>query len=226
MEKEHPIPFVGGRIGRYVLLLVSILLLFLLRPFFEGRIGMAMLLDFIFSFILLSAIYAASEKRYLFFVSLCVALPPLVLRWTVHFVESPTLALLTDILMVAFAAYILTIVLSHVFRQHEVTTDLIMGAVCGYFFIGLMWAFVYTLLESVQAGSFRFGEGQAQDISHFIYYSFVTQTTLGYGDIAPVSAPARSFAVLEAMIGQLYVAILIARLVGIHISQSPRRESQ
>jgi hypothetical protein len=63
------------------------------------------------------------------------------------------------------------------------------------------------------------------DIINFVYYSFVTQTTLGYGDITPITAPARSLSLLEAVIGQLYVAVLIARLVGIHIAQSSREKS-
>lgn len=60
-------------------------------------------------------------------------------------------------------------------------------------------------------------------LSGFSYYSFVTITTLGYGDVTPVSTQARSLALLEAVLGQLYIAILIARLVGSHLAQSLRR---
>ncbi len=98
---------------------------------------------------------------------------------------------------------------------------MIMGAICAYFLMGLVWAFAYSTLEFFQPGSFQMPPGTVNQET-FAYYSYVTLTTLGYGEITPISAPARSFAILEAMIGQLYLAVLIARLVGIHIAQSSR----
>lgn len=75
--------------------------------------------------------------------------------------------------------------------------------------------------ETFQPGSFQMPQGTINQAT-FTYYSYVTLTTLGYGDITPISTPARSLALLEAMMGQLYLAVLIARLVGIHIAQSSR----
>ena len=82
-------------------------------------------------------------------------------------------------------------------------------------------------MEAVQPNSFSGGESQISstnsevarhvDLSHFSYYSFVTLTTLGYSEIAPLTPPARSLAALEAIVGQLFLAVLIARLVGLHI---------
>ena len=90
-----------------------------------------------------------------------------------------------------------------------------------------MWAFVFSVLEAINPGSFAIGDRQIEvGLSLFIYYSFVTITTLGYGDISPITAPANSFSFLEAVTGQLYLAILIARLVGIHIAQSMSRENR
>lgn len=209
--------------GRFFLLLISILLYFVVRPFLEGYIGIGLLLDIFFSFMLFSGIYAVSEKRYHLIIGLLLGLPPFVMLWSEHFVESPFLNVVGDGLMIPFFAYTTIITLSHLFRKEEVTADVIMGAVCVYFFIGLMWSFGFSMLESLQPGSFRFAQGQTADVSNFTYYSFVTQTTLGYGDITPVTAPARSLSLLEAIIGQLYLAVLIARMVGIHIAQSSRK---
>jgi len=206
--------------GRFLFLLISILLYFVVRPFLEGYIRIGILLDIFFSFILFSGVYAASQKKYLLIIAMLIGLAAFVTLWSQELFKSPSLILLGNGLMIVFFAYIMVIILSHLFRQYEVTADMIMGAVCVYFFLGLMWGFVFSLLESLQPGSFRFGEGQASDAGNFTYYSFVTQTTLGYGDITPVTAPARSLSLLEAIIGQLYLAVLIARLVGIHISQS------
>ena len=95
-----------------------------------------------------------------------------------------------------------------------------------YLFIGLLWSDIYAILEHLQPGSFSFAHSQAgTKLSDFSYYSFVTLTTLGYGDITPLTSKARAFAMLEAIIGQLYLVVLIARLVGLHISHSSGRKN-
>lgn len=208
---------------RFLFLLVSILLYFILRPFLEEYVGISILLDIFLSLILFAGIYAASQKRYLLVIGLLLGLPPFITLWLLHFVKSPALILAENSFMILFFAYTMVIFLSYLFAEEEVTLDVIMAAVCVYFFIGLMWGFVFCLMEILQPGSFRGGQGQAAAVSDLIYYSFVTQTTLGYGDITPATAPARSLSLLEAIIGQLYLAVLVARLVGIHISQSSRK---
>ncbi len=113
-----------------------------------------------------------------------------------------------------------------VFVNGPINANRIIGAVSIYLVLGLIWAFLYSILETLQPGSFTMandgaGKGLAENlVSHSIYFSSVTLTTLGYGDIVPISRPARMFATLEATLGQLYIAIVIARLVGLHISQN------
>ncbi|MBW2059379.1 MAG: two pore domain potassium channel family protein [Deltaproteobacteria bacterium] len=205
---------------KFLFLFMSLMLYFVVRPFIEEYAEIGVLLDIFLSLILFSAIYAVSKKRRPLVIGLLIGLPPFIGLWLTHFVESPSLILMEDGFMVLFFGYTTVMFLSYVFRQDEVTFDTIMGAACVYFFIGLMWGFAFAMMESLLPGSFRFGEGQAVGGSNLIYYSFVTQTTLGYGDITPVTTPARSLSVLEAVIGQLYLGVLIARLVGVHISQS------
>ena len=128
---------------------------------------------------------------------------------------------------IIFCSVILKVILSFVIQDEQITTDKIFGAICVYLLIGLLWAFLYGVIEAIFPGSFSFGQDVLFDpskYSHFIYYSFTTLTTLGYGDIIPLSAPAQSCSTLEAITGQLYVAILIARLVGLHISHSMKQD--
>lgn len=122
----------------------------------------------------------------------------------------------------------LAILLADVARARRVTTDTILGACSVYLLLGLLFAQVFLLLEQVDPGSFSelaSGPGGAADVeAHrgaLTYFSFVTLTTLGYGDVAPVRVPARSLSVLEAALGQLYVAIVIARLVAVQIAGRP-----
>jgi len=104
-----------------------------------------------------------------------------------------------------------------------------MGAMVAYLLIGLQWSFIYGFIERVEPGSFSIpaemlARGEtgppATPVSIFAYYSFVTLATLGYGDVTPIGAAARTFAWFEAVVGQLYVAVMIARLVGIQVTES------
>ena len=110
-----------------------------------------------------------------------------------------------------------------------VTADKIYGALCVYLLIGLTWGFMFLTLEGFQPGSFQFGQARSsgieKDPATLVYFSFVTLSTVGYGDITPLSPPARSFAFMEAIIGQIYLAVLVARLVGLHIAYSMAGDS-
>jgi hypothetical protein len=83
----------------------------------------------------------------------------------------------------------------------------------------MIWAYAYYFLESFHPGSFSIVENSTDDLVDFNYYSFVTLTTVGYGDILAITRAARALSIFEAITGQLYLAIMISRLVGMHASQ-------
>jgi len=225
MPEQLHFPFIGIRISRFIFLLIFMVLMFVLRPFLESFIGIKLFMDIFFSFILISGAYAVSHKRATFIVGLILVIPALAATWSNVFMDTPFPVLVGgEILEGLFFAYTSVIIVYNLFREKKVTFEVISGAICGYFLIGLTWAFVFSVLENFNPGSFQLPEGQGATISHFAYYSFVTLTTLGYGDITPVTVPARSLALLEAVVGQLYIAIMIAGLVGIYISQSIEKE--
>lgn len=119
---------------------------------------------------------------------------------------------LSALLILASAAAI------NVFARGNVFTDRIFGSIVLYLLIGLIWAVAYALLDASLPEAFAGGGGGSGDLGNWIYFSLVTLTTLGYGDIMPVARIARSMAVLEALIGQLYPAIIIARLVSLQLT--------
>ncbi len=100
-----------------------------------------------------------------------------------------------------------------------------MAAICGYFLIGFMWGFIYFFLNSARPGSFQMASSSAGEQSSFIYFSFVTMTTVGYGDTTPLSNAARSLSILEAVMGQLYLAVTIARLLGAYVSRKSEKQA-
>ena len=103
------------------------------------------------------------------------------------------------------------------------TSNVVYDAVVIYLLIGITWSDVYAVLEHLPPGSFNLAGASAIEVPAFTYYSFVTLTTLGYGDVTPLTDQARSLAILEAVIGQLYMTVLVARLVGLLISHSSRK---
>ena len=225
MKDRLRIPLTNITIGRFGFLLISILLMFILRPFLVGYVSLKILTDIFIYAIIVSAIYAVSEQKRVLMIALVIVIPALGFHWSYYFVKIAAVRLAADGLIVVFIAYATIGILSYVFRQKKIATDVIFAAISGYFLIGLMWAFIYSALEFLLPGSFQASHVEGDRLTHAAYYSFVTLTTLGYGDITPVSFAARSYSILEAITGQLYIAILIAGLVGIRISQSLEQRS-
>jgi hypothetical protein len=210
--------------GRFFSLLISIVLFFVVVPFLEGFVGLRMLLDVFLSLMLLSGIYAASRSRHAVLLSVLLSLPMFLSIWISHFVILPQLRLSGFSFGALFLGYTAVLILRHVFQAREVTRDVIHGALVVYLLLGIFWGFVFALLEGLRPGSFEIPPGFiGENRLLFIYYSFITLTTLGYGDITPLTAPACSLSLLEAALGQIYLAVLVARLVGLHISQSKNK---
>ena len=124
------------------------------------------------------------------------------------------------IVFIAFLAVAVLESLRKVLFSAEMSANRLVGAVCIYLMLGVIWALAYAMLHLLAPDSFRLPDAAAAgSMAHWNYYSFVTLTTLGYGDVVPVSATARVFAATEAVFGQLYIAIFVAGLVGGFISQ-------
>ena len=221
MSKEIRIPFTDIQVGRFLFLFISMVLMFVFRPFLTEYVTIAYLMEIFLFLVFLSAVYAIRQKKSVFIIALFLLLLTEILALLSYLKDIPSLDMLSNILGGLLLAYTAAIIVHHLFTEDKITGDMIMGAICAYFLMGLVWSFAYSTLEFFQPGSFQMPQGEVNQAT-FTYYSYVTLTTLGYGEITPISAPARSFALLEAMMGQLYLAVLIARLVGIHIAQSSR----
>ena len=211
---------------RYLFLLLSLLSLILITPLFEGVVKLTILLDIFITAIFLSSIYAISQKVQNLRIAVGLLLPVVVGMWLTYFVDIPYLRLVGDCCSILFFAFTIILILSSLLREYEITLDVIYGAVAVYLLMALMWAFIYDIIETLRPGSFQITSIPAQRPRiQFFYYSFVTITTVGYGDILPVSLTARAFSIIEMVVGQVYLVVLIARLVGINITQSMEKKS-
>ena len=113
---------------------------------------------------------------------------------------------------------VVAVILSAFLRLRDVSSNAIAGAVAGYLLLGFLWAALFGLVEIAFPGSLTYEGlplgGREDPLGDVVYYSYVTLTTVGYGDVVPQPGPARSLAILEAASGQLYIAIVVAGLVG------------
>lgn len=217
------------RPGQFTILLIAILCFLLIPPFFINYEPTGVLASIFLSILLMSVLYVFPRRRE-FGIACVLAVPTLASRWLVFAFHFNVIFLATvSLCWLCFLILTDLVVLRQVLTATHVTNDTISGAICGYLLLGLVFAFMYALVGLAYPGSFVM-EGKAiisdksrifyqHELSGLIYFSYVTLATLGYGDIAPKSAPARMLAALEAIAGQFYVAILIARLVSIRYSR-------
>ncbi len=187
-------------------------------------------IELTFTLLLLGGIALVTTSKKTLFTSAGIATLSLVVMLFNIKLQSLDLLLTGLYLQIFFYITTTSVIISHVLEFDKVTSDKIHGAISAYLLLGIIWAMFYTAFELSSPHSFVFSHGllthyiNGSDyriyVSEFLYYSFVTLTTLGYGDIAPLSKLARAFSSFEAVAGQIYIAVLIARLVGLHITHT------
>ena len=217
---SHPI--VARRLpGRLSSLLVTLLLLLLLSPFLEGFVIARVMLTALFTATLVSALYCVTRPAWVLKLGLALIVPAIALSWAPYAAASPLLDVGRYVFTMLAFAFTAVVIVVHTLRATRVSVDQIAGVLSAYLLLGLVWGFAYFLLESAAPGSLSIDAASEEArLSESIYYSFVTLTTLGYGDILPLSERARALAYVEAIIGQFYLAVLLARLVGMYVVAS------
>lgn len=203
---------------RLIYLLASIVLFLSINPFFHevGRAWTSVLFaGFLIPFL---AVWLVADHRFNLFIATALAIPLVLISWISRIEPTTVLIASRYILAVAFYGFAVYMVL-HNIHKREVTVDVIVGSISSYLLIGIMWAFLYQLINLFVPGSFlstvasEIGSGTID----YFYYSFVTLTTLGFGDIVPVGSIARSFTALEAITGVLFTAVVIGRVIGLFV---------
>lgn len=193
-----------------------VLVVFVLPPFLPPGSGRRLPGDIAYALLLISGVRALGERRLARRVLMPVAVITLVVNlgsWIVT-VPEPWVVGTSLLSLLLF----LVVVLGQTLRAGPVTFHRIQGAVAAYLLLGILWAHAYALLAHLRPGAFAGNLNPADGPRAFFYFSFVTLTTVGYGDVLPVHPAARSLAMLEAVTGPLYLAILVARLVSVAVA--------
>jgi len=207
--------------GLSALLLALVVTVFVLRPLLGLGVAGQVLIEVWFALVLLAGVWTVwRHRRQAILLTVVIVIAELV-RLLHRQMPAAGLAPWVALSGALAIGILVFLVLNRVFRAGPITVQRIEGAVAVYLLFGLMWAEVYEFLELLNPGAFQIPSGAAGASDRFsplLYFSFITLTTLGYGDIVPVHPVARSLAMVEALTGQLYPAILIARLVSMEIA--------
>lgn len=207
----------------FVYLLVALLFLLIAPPvlldFFE--LSEPIIRLFAYSVVLALGVWTLRYSTAWFFGGLILVTVNIVTNALALNVADETYSFATNILFFIFLVLITVSTGRQVLQRHSVTLNRIVGAICIYLLLGALWALLYQFIYVLDVGAFKTGVGAVslEHLHEWVYFSFITLTTLGYGDIVPISSTARTIAFLEAIFGQFYIAILVAGLVGQYISR-------
>jgi hypothetical protein len=210
-------------------MLLAFLLIFIFVLFPMGQIKyIRFLTNIVFSFILVTGAIAATKSRILRRLVFLWGILAFVFIWVRHLFPHQAFVFGTTSLSLAFLLLLAFLILGQAFREGPTTSHRIMGAVAVYLLLGLIWSLAYQLITLCAPNAFIIqGPTTPGDISslesHLFYFSFVTLTTLGYGDIVAVHPMARMLVILEGVTGQLFPVILIARLVSLHLETKHKK---
>ncbi len=219
----HPTTPLSPSKERFLILICLILALIVIVPILKRFAALRIFLDIFITAIYISMVYTFSHKKRHIYIGALLAMVMLISLWLQYFYQNNLVFAIGRICGILFFIMVITNILAFIFKSEDVTIEVIYAAMLVYLLMALMWSFAYGLLELINPASFNMTLSPEQGFQmRFIYYSFVTITTLGYGDITPATELARSFSILEAVVGQLYLVVVVARLVGMHVSSKSR----
>ena len=208
---------------RFFILVCLIMGLLVVVPILKRYVAAHIFLEIFLTAIVIFMVYTVSHKRLHVIAGVFLATVMLVAMWSQYFYPHRGIMALSMIVGALFIGLAITGIIGFLLKTGEVNREIIFAALLLYLLAGLMWAFVYTFLELVDPASFNIDLGHSKSpLFVFQYYSFVTITTLGYGDITPVTEVAKALSVLEAVVGQLYLVVAVAWLVGMHVSRKSK----
>jgi hypothetical protein len=214
------------RENRSALLLASIVLFFVMAPLLEDRAGGGLLLTLNLYMTLVAAAGTLAEQRTVFWIALPIAILSMILVLASHYSSAWTLLFANYLVLAAFLMLVSGSLFFYLGQPGQIITrGRILVSVSLYFLLGLTWFALFNLINLIEPGSFAESGAPITGVVHWstmLYFSLVTLTTLGYGDVTAVRPAARMIATLEAAAGVLYVAITVARLVSARGSSNER----
>jgi voltage-gated potassium channel len=215
---------------KFLVLLITLSILVVVYPLMHATLTERLVWDVLFTGLALAVFLVIFTERHMRLPALLLGIPTVAAAWIGYTVPGiPRLPAEVGFHLVAalFFSFTVGAILRHIYRAENITSDSVYGAFCGYVLVGLAFGHLYCVIESLKPGSFQMNVEvaavpQGEDRLFFLlsYFSLVTLTTVGYGDVTPVSHGARGVAVVEAILGQFYIAVLIGELIGKRVASA------
>lgn len=209
---------------RYLFLLGALLLLLVVHPILAEFGILESLFDALFVVVMVMLVLVLTQDKVWMVISYCMCVPAATLSIGGHFLTSSARdasLFAGHVIAAVFFVLVTGKIIHSIFVSRQISLDSIFGAICGYLLLGIAWGLMFAMIYSTNSESFRLDDSIGRQLERgdsstqvFMYYSFVTLTTVGYGEITPLSSTTRTLAWVEAMTGQLYLAVLIAGLIG------------
>lgn len=219
--------FWSGDIGLTLISISLVILIFVIFPLRQAGLTGRVFLDLVMVSLMISGALATKQNRIITVVTVALVIAGAVLLWAARFYPTRFFMILSAVFSTIILLLYVRIVLLVMFRQGPVTWSRIQGGICAYLLLGMAWASAFNVVEQIHPGSFHFVTEPVnidQLTSKLIYFSFATLTTVGFGDVLPVYPFARSLAIAEAIVGQLFPAILIGALVAMAMQARVKTE--
>ena len=214
--------------GYYSLLLIFLFLLFILRPYDRGFVYLSIWKGCL-TVVFFSSIFNCKHNRVIQITAMILGIPTFILTWVNLFDTNQNMLVINALFTVLFISCVTASILYDVIMRARVTLETLRGVICAYFMIAFAFGYMFYLVEFLVPGTIHF-EGRTvliQNFTHFLsemlYFSFVTLLTIGYGDVTAVYDTGQTIAVIEGIIGQFYIAILVARIVSVYAFYSERK---
>jgi hypothetical protein len=211
--------------------LLGMLILFIFAmPFVEDYSLGRSIEPILLTLLLVSALLAVGGRRRVLITGLCLLIPAIIFRWSHHLLPD----LMSPIFFIGFGltfiGFVIVNILHYIMRASRVNAEVICAGISAYLLIAIMWSMVYKLVGDIDPRSFYFANvpnaEQTMTNANAFYFSFATISSVGYGDITPVTSVARMLAVMEAITGLFFMAVLISRLVSLYSPKVPELDQE
>ncbi len=209
---------------RFAVLFILLFCTILIPPYFEHAPWIGTFWRILFTLVLLWALYTIAGRGNVVLLAVLILIPTLASTWMAEPGQEDYVLYVDNITNIIYFGLICVFLGKYILTNRRVTLEVIFAAMCLYMILAVLWAAIYTNIELYYDGVFTFGGLSADEagipreqlFQEFIYFSFVTLSTLGYGDVIPVSLVGQNWCAMEAMVGQFFIAVVIARLVSVY----------
>ena len=210
---------------RFLILTVLILSLLIVGPILESFVAVSNLIDVFMTATVICMLYLITNRKRLLYFGGVLAGIMILTMWLDNFFEHDIFSTVSMVCGILLTLVVTKNTLMLIIKTETVSREVVYAAMLLYILIAKMWAMVYMLLYLIDAAAFNLPGGLG-NLLLFEYYSFVTLTTLGFGDITPLTNVAKMFSALEAVIGQLYLVVVIAWFVGMRVATKSKNSGK